>query len=303
MKQPILVIMAAGMGSRYGGNKQIDGISREGDIIMDFSLYDAYQAGFRRVCFIIKHDFEEAFRAHMKERAEKFFETYYVFQEMDDLPEGYEVPEGRVKPWGTTHAVLAARSVIDAPFAVINADDYYGKEAFGLIYGYLREKADAKHSCMVGFSIENTLSENGTVTRGICRAEDGRLTDIEEHFKVGRAEGGMISAENGAGEACLYPEGTLVSMNMWGFGREFIEVMQSKLAATLDVVLAENPLKGECLLPKCVDEEIKAGALEVAVLHSKDQWFGVTYKEDKPVVVEKFAAMKEAGLYPRDLWA
>lgn len=301
--EPILVIMAAGMGSRYGGNKQIDGISSEGDIIMDFSLYDAWQAGFRRACFIIKHDFEDTFRAHMKERAEKFFECSYVFQEMEDLPEGYTVPEGRVKPWGTTHAVLAARHAVDAPFAVINADDYYGKEAFSLIYQYLKAEADDSHGCMVGFSIENTLSDNGTVTRGICRAEGGKLTDIEEHFKVGRVESGLIGAEDGSGNYHEYPEGTLVSMNMWGFGASFIRVMQGKLSASLDLILRENPLKGECLLPTCVDEEIKAGSITVEVLHSHDQWFGVTYKEDKPVVVEKFAAMKGAGCYPVDLWA
>ena len=295
--------MAAGMGSRYGGNKQIDGISAEDDIIMDFSLYDAYQAGFRRACFIIKHDFEEVFRAHMEERAGKYFECSYVFQEMDDLPEGYTVPEGRTKPWGTTHAVLAARTAVDAPFAVINADDYYGKDAFVLMYDYLKKYADATHACMIGFSIENTLSDHGTVTRGICRAENGKLAEIEESFKVGRLEDGMIGAENGAGEFHRYPEGTLVSMNMWGFGPEFMQYMQGKLAATLDEVLRDNPLKGECLLPTCVDEAIREGVITVEVLHSHDQWFGVTYKEDKQVVVDKFAAMKDAGVYPRDLWA
>ncbi len=300
--EPILVIMAAGMGSRYGGAKQIDPISSENDIIMDFSLYDAYQAGFRRVAFIIKRDFEEVFRAHMDARAGKWFETYFVFQEMNDLPVGFEVPEGRTKPWGTSHAVLAARNVVDAPFAVINADDYYGAEAFRVMYDYLAHEADETHQCMVAFSVENTLSDNGNVTRGICHVEDGLMTTVEEHFEVGYREDGKIHARNGAGEDRLIPEGTPVSMNMFGFGKEFMKMLEDKLSSALTEIMASNPLKGEALLPAMVDAEIRNGNITVTALHSGDKWYGVTYREDREGVVKALSAKKAQGEYPVNLW-
>ena len=301
--EPILVVMAAGMGSRYGGAKQIDPISKEGDIIMDFSLYDAYQAGFRRVVFIIKEDFEKTFREHMDSRAGKFYETHFVFQNLNDLPEGVTVPEGRVKPWGTSHAVLAARGVIDAPFAVINADDYYGKEAFVEIYKYLMNQADASHHCMVGFSVENTLSDNGTVSRGICRVENGTLSSVEEHHEVGYCDDGKIYGKSGVtGEVSIIPEGTPVSMNLFGFGKEFVSVLQDKLVAALNEILKQNPLKGEALLPTMVDEEIHQGNASVEVLHSNDKWYGVTYHEDREGVVQALAAKKAQGDYPVHLW-
>lgn len=304
--EPILIIMAAGMGSRYGGTKQIDPISKEGDIIMDFSLYDAYQAGFRRVVFIIKEDFEEKFRAHIDPRAGLFFDVTYVHQEVGDIPEGFKAPTNRTRPWGTGHAVLAARNVTDAPFAVINADDYYGREAFSLIYDYLKNSADASHHCMVGFKVENTLSENGTVARGICKESNGRLADIEEHLEVGRETSGeyagTITGINTSGVKEVIEDGSPVSMNLWGFGKEFMDVLQSDFPAALREILAEDPLKGEFFLPSCIDAQIKSGRASVDLLHSNDKWFGVTYKDDKPFVVSKFAEMKKAGKYPADLW-
>lgn len=301
--EPILVIMAAGMGSRYGGNKQLDEVTEQGDIIMDFSLYDAYQAGFRRVAFVIKKDFEEIFRSHIEAGAGRLFETHYVYQQLDDLPSGFKVPEGRVKPWGTGHAVLAARSVIDAPFAVINADDFYGREAFRLVYEYLSSKADREHNCMIGFRIENTLSENGTVSRGICRSENGVLTDIEEHFEVGRdSELGVITGLNGAELKVAIKDGTPVSMNLWGFGREFMDVMARDFIPALERILDENPIKGEFYLPTPIRNQIESGESSFAVLTTDDKWFGVTYKEDKPEVVARLKEMKENGTYPERLW-
>lgn len=300
--EPILVIMAAGMGSRYGGNKQLDKITAEGDIIMDFSLYDAYQAGFRRVCFIIKHDFEEVFREHIENGAGKKYEVHYAFQELTDLPGGYSLPEGRTKPWGTGHAVLAARDIIDAPFAVINADDYYGREGFEKIYGFLTTKADATHNCMVGFEIEKTLSENGTVSRGICTSENGLLTGIVEHLMVAMEDDGTVTDTHEDGSKEVIPADSPVSMNLWGFGAEYMELLKQGFTKALERIMAENPMKGEYYIQTPINEQIADGSATYEVLTSSDKWFGVTYKEDKPGVVAKFAALKAEGVYPADLW-
>ena len=294
--------MAAGMGSRYGGNKQLDQITAEGDIIMDFSLYDAYQAGFRRVCFIIKRDFFDIFKAHIESGAGKKYEVHYAFQEGYDLPEGYSLPEGRTKPWGTGQAVLSARNIIDAPFAVINADDYYGREGFEKIYKFLTEKADASHNCMVGFEIENTLSDNGTVSRGICKAKDGMLTDIVEHLKVAKEADGTVTDTLPDGSKEVIPADSPVSMNLWGFGYEYVEILKNGFKDALDVILKENPLKGEYYIQSPINKQIEEGSATYEVLTSSDKWFGVTYKEDKPEVVAKFAALKDDGIYPRQLW-
>ena len=294
--------MAAGMGSRYGGNKQLDQITAEGDIIMDFSLYDAYQAGFRRVCFIIKHDFEDIFKAHIEKGAGKKYEVYYAFQDLNDLPEGYTLPEGRTKPWGTGQAVLAARDVIDAPFAVINADDYYGKEGFAKIYEFLTTKADASHNCMVGFEVEKTLSENGTVSRGICKAKDGLLTDIVEHLKIAKEADGTITDTLADGSKEIIPSDSPVSMNLWGFGTEYMEVLKAGFIKALDRIMVENPMKGEYYIQTPINDQIADGSATYEVLTSADKWFGVTYKEDKPDVVARFAALKDEGVYPRQLW-
>ena len=300
--EPILVIMAAGMGSRYGGNKQLDKITDEGDIIMDFSLFDAYEAGFRRVCFIIKHDFEDVFKAHIESGAGKKYEVHYAFQELSDIPEGYEFPEGRTKPFGTGQAVLAARNIIDAPFAVINADDYYGKEGFKKIFEFLTSKADASHNCMVGFEIKNTLSENGTVSRGICKAENGLLTDIEEHLKVGAEEDGSVTDTLEDGSKIEIPADSPVSMNLWGFGYEYMKVLEEGFKDALGKILKDNPMKGEYYIQSPVNKQIAEGSATYEVLSSSDKWFGVTYKEDKPEVVAKFAELKANGTYPKNLW-
>ncbi len=300
--EPILVIMAAGMGSRYGGNKQLDKITEQGDIIMDFSLFDAYEAGFRRVCFIIKHDFEEIFKEHIENGAGKKYEVYYVFQEGTDLPEGYTLPEGRTKPWGTGQAVLAARDVIDAPFAVINADDYYGKEGFRKIYDFLKTKADASHNCMVGFEVEKTLSENGTVSRGICEAKDGKLASIVEHLKLAKEADGTITDTLSDGSKIEISPDSPVSMNLWGFGAEYMEVLKSDFIEALDRIMVENPMKGEYYIQTPINKQINNGTASYEILTSSDKWFGVTYKEDKPEVVAKFAALKAEGAYPVELW-
>ena len=300
--EPILVIMAAGMGSRYGGNKQLDRITEQGDIIMDFSLYDAYQAGFRRVCFIIKHDFEEIFKEHIANGAGKKYEVYYAFQEGDDLPEGFTLPEGRTKPWGTGQAVLSARNIIDAPFAVINADDYYGKEGFVKIYEFLTTKADESHNCMVGFEVEKTLSENGTVSRGICTAENGHLTGIVEHLKVGKEADGTVTDTREDGSKEVIPADSPVSMNLWGFGLEYMKLLEEGFKKALVRIMDENPMKGEYYIQTPINEQIADGSATYEVLTSSDKWFGVTYKEDKPEVVAKFAALKADGTYPLNLW-
>lgn len=298
--------MAAGMGSRYLGSKQTDLFTEEGDLIMDFSLYDAWKAGFRRVVFIIRADLEDALRAHLRAGAGKKMETLFVRQELDDLPEGFQVPAGRTKPWGTGQAVLAARSVIDAPFAVINADDYYGPHAFQIIYDYLREQVDDDHYCMVGYRIENTLSAHGTVNRGICRAEGGRLQSVEEHYQVRRDDKGEHEGEitglTASGRLTVLPEGTLVSMNLWGFSPAYLPVMEAGFRSFLSRTLRRNPLEGEFLLHHAADRQVRAGEASVAVLPTDDLWFGVTYREDKPEVAARFESLKDQGVYPRVLW-
>lgn len=301
--KPILIIMAAGIGSRYGGIKQLDKFTKQGEMIMDFSLYDAYEAGFRKVCFIIKEEFRDVFKSQIEKGAGQKYEVHYVFQEIDDLPDGYSVPEGRTKPWGTGHAVLAARNIIDAPFAVINADDYYGKEGFNRIYDFLTTKVDDSHSCMVGFEIEKTLSENGTVSRGICKVKDGKLTEIVEHLKVSRnPETGLIADTLPDGSSVIISADSPVSMNLWGFAPDYINILKEDFIIALDKIMTDNPLRGEYYVQTPLNSHIADGSLSCEVLSSADQWFGVTYKEDVPDVIEKFAALKMSGEYPMKLW-
>ena len=305
MNKPVLVIMAAGMGSRYGGLKQIDPISDQGEIILDFSLYDAYMAGFEKAIFIIKRENEEDFRALVDERAGKHMEVAYAFQELTDLPSGYEVPEGRVKPWGTCHAVLSARHLIDGPFAVINADDYYGPGAFQTMYNYLETAADDDkyRYCMVGYQLPNTLTENGHVARGVCSVnEAGQLADIVERTKIMRRDGVIQFTEDDGDTWTDLPEDTTVSMNFWGFTRSFVDEMEARFPAFLDKAMVENPMKGEYFLPGVVDQLIKEDKATVRVLTSEDKWYGVTYKEDKQGVVDALQSMKDKGLYPEKLW-
>ena len=305
MKEPVLLIMAAGMGSRFGGLKQIEPISDAGEIIMDFSLYDAMLAGFKKVVFVIKEEMEEDFRKLIDGRAGKHMEVDYVFQKTDDLPDGYEVPEGREKPWGTGHAVMAARDVIDGPFVVINADDYYGHEAFQLIYEELlkAEDDDKYRWSMVGFDLAQTITENGYVSRGVCETDDeGFLTGITERTMI-MPRGDEICFSEDKGETWSpLAKDTIVSMNFWGFTKSLMDEMVARFPAFLDKALAEDPLKGEYFLPSIPDILIKEGKATVKVLSSKDKWYGVTYKEDRDDVVSALQSMKDKGLYPEKLW-
>lgn len=305
MKKPTLVIMAAGMGSRFGGLKQIETVSDKGEIILDFSLYDAVMAGFKKAIFIIKKENEEAFRALVDDRAGKYIGVEYAFQCLDDLPEGYFVPEGREKPWGTAHAVLAARRLADGPIAVINADDYYGPGAFQSIYQFLETACDSdKYDfCMAGYNIENTLTENGYVSRGVCQtSEEGLLREITERTKIQWQGDKIVYTEDEGATWQELPRGTVVSMNFWGFTQSMMKEMEERFPAFLDNALKENPMKGEYFLPGVVDQLIKEGKARVKVLRSQDRWYGVTYREDKDSVVSALQSMKDKGEYPDVLW-
>ena len=304
MKKPVLVIMAAGMGSRYGGLKQIDPVDTEGHKIIDFSIYDAVRAGFEKVIFIIKKENEKEFRTCIGDIVKSSIEVEYVFQELTNIPEGCSVPSGREKPWGTAHAILSCKGHIDGPFVVINADDYYGKEAFQVIFDYLREHTDDERYryAMVGYELGNTLTENGYVSRGVCEMDrDGYLTDIVERTHIEQTENGAAYTEDNKTYTDISVKST-VSMNMWGFTKSFLEEAEKLFAEFFEKTVPGNPLKAECYLPFVVDELLKAGKATVKVLPSKDRWFGVTYKEDKPFVVSAIAGLKEQGIYPQELW-
>lgn len=304
-KEPILVIMAAGMGSRFGGLKQIEPVSDKGEIILDFSLYDAVMAGFKKVIFVIKRENEEDFRKLIDNGAGKYIDVEYAFQELTDLPQGYQVPEGRVKPWGTAHAVLAARHLADGPIAVINADDYYGPGAFQSIYNFLENAEDGEkyQYCMVGYQIENTLTENGFVSRGVCKTSaEGLLTEITERTKIQWENEKIVYTDDDGESKIELPRGTTVSMNFWGFTPSMMKEMEAGFPAALDKILAENPMKGEYFLPSVADRLIREGKAEVKVLKSQDRWYGVTYKEDKESVVSALQSMKDKGEYPDKLW-
>lgn len=304
MKKPALVIMAAGMGSRYGGLKQIDPVDEYGNIIMDFSIYDAKKAGFEKVVFIIKRENEADFREAIGNRIDQVMETAYVFQELSVLPEGISVPEGRVKPWGTGHAILCAKDAVDGPFAVINADDYYGQEAFQKMYDYLTTHEDDEicHFSMVGYQVENTLSENGSVARGVCDTdEEKKLVRITERTKIFRKEDGTIVYVEDDQETVV-AEGTPVSMNLWGFSQAIFPELEGRFVTFQKEQVPSNPLKSEFFLPFVVSEMMQEGKADVEVLNSADKWFGVTYKEDKPMVVAAIRERKAMGLYPEKLW-
>lgn len=306
MKKTTLVVMAAGMGSRYGGLKQIDPIGPGGEIILDYSVFDAAQAGFDRVIFVIKKEIEEDFKKITEGRFDGRIDVEYAFQDMYDIPEKFSVPEGRVKPWGTGQAVLACRRLIDGPFAVINADDYYGKETFRLIHEELvKEKAaEGKYDfCMVGFRVENTLTENGSVARGVCQTNsEGYLTDIVERTKIAINSGKIQYTEDNGESWTDIPEGTTVSMNCWGFSPEMIKELEDRFSAFLEKGLRENPLKCEYFLPFVVDELLKENKAQVKVLQTTEKWYGVTYKEDRESVTEALREKLSAGIYPEKLW-
>lgn len=304
--KPILAVMAAGMGSRYGGLKQIDPVGPSGEAILDYSLYDARRAGFETVVFIIKPEIDEAFRASVGARAEKAgLEVRYAYQTLDKLPDGFAVPEGRVKPWGTAHAILSAADVIDAPFAVINADDYYGPQGFRLIYEHLA-KAETQEGApapwaMVGFLLGNTVSANGSVSRGVCKLdEENRLVKVTERTRIETYEGGIHYTENDGASWTDLPADAVVSMNLWGFTPDFLDRAREGFAAFLDASLPLNPLKCEYYLPSVVTAALEKGTAQVTVLTSADRWHGITYREDKPELVEALRRMSEEGLYPKD---
>ncbi|WP_434310957.1 nucleotidyltransferase family protein [Hominifimenecus sp. rT4P-3] len=303
MEKPCLVIMAAGMGSRYGGLKQIDPVDPQGHIIMDFSVFDAREAGFEKVVFIIKEEFQQEFQRVIGDRVAKTMEVAYVFQKLTDLPDGFRVPEGRVKPWGTAHALLSCRKEVKGPFAAINADDYYGKQAFRDLYRYLTEYEDdlTYHFAMSGYQLKNTLTENGHVARGVCAInEQGYLTDIVEHTHIAWKDGVPAYTEDDGASWAKLPPDTTVSMNMWGFSQNFLRETEERFAAFLEQGIKENPLKCEYYIPTVVHELLEEQKATVQVLKTADKWYGVTYKEDKPLVERAIADMKKAGLYPEN---
>ena len=306
MSAPVLVIMAAGMGSRYGGLKQIDPIDENGNIIIHYSLFDAYRAGFRTVVFVIKPELEETFKEVIGPKVPEKMDVKYVHQVITDLPEGYSVPEGRTKPWGTAHAALAARKVVDGPFAIINSDDYYGVGAFQAIFDYLSTHPDTDEYyeyAMVGYLLENTVTENGSVARGVCtRNEAGYLDNVVERTKIVKGEVMPRYTEDDGATWTDLPGDTIVSMNMWGFTRSYLDEAEARFPAFLDDAVKNNPMKGEYFLPGVVSLLLNEKKARVRVLTSPDKWYGVTYKEDKPVVVEALGRMRKEGLYPMNLW-
>lgn len=306
MNKPVLVVLAAGMGSRYGGLKQMDSVAGHGQSIIDYSIYDARRAGFEKVIFVIKRALEEDFRRLVGDRIARGIQVEYAFQELDDLPAGYAVPAGRKKPWGTTHAVLAARDLIRGPFAVINSDDYYGPEAFRLIYDFLSTQDEAavpQRYAMVSYLLGNTVTDNGSVARGVCRVgEDGLLREVVEHTRIEKDGSDARSTLDGGETWVPLPGSTPVSMNFWGFQRSFVDEGEARFPEFLDRILAENPEKGEFYLPLLVSRLIGEGKAQVRVLPSEDKWYGVTYREDKPGVVAALTDMTARGLYPENLW-
>lgn len=302
-KSATLVIMAAGMGSRFGGLKQIEPVGPDGEIILDYSVYDAVRAGFDKVIFIIKKEIEADFRAITDGRYDDKIKVEYAFQDLNNLPDGFTCPEGRVKPWGTAHAIYSCKELLDGPFAVINADDYYGAETFRVIYEELtREKEDrgVYEFSMVGFRAENTLTENGHVARGVCKIEDGYMTDIVERTKIMYRDGKIMFTEDEEVWEEI-PEGTPVSMNLWGFTPEILTEIENRFADFLKKN-ADNTLKCEYYIPLVVDELVKEGKAKVKALDTDEKWYGVTYKEDKKSVMDALREKSEKGLYPKPLW-
>lgn len=302
MNKPTLVIMAAGMGSRFGGCKQITPVDEAGHVIMDYSIYDALQAGFGKIVCVIKPEMEADFRAVIGDRIAKKADVAYAYQTIDRLPEGYSVPEGRVKPWGTAHAVLCAADEIEGDFAAINADDFYGRGAFRAAADFLRgDHAENEHA-MVGYLIENTLTENGYVSRGVCEGDsDGMLRVITERVHIEPRPGGAAYIEEGEGEVFI-PAGTRVSMNMWAFSHSILDEMRERFITFLNTRAVENPLKAEYYLPSVPDTLIREGKARVHLLETKERWYGVTYHEDLAAVQAAMARLRAQGVYPEKLW-
>lgn len=305
MSDPVLVIMAAGMGSRYGGLKQIDPVGTHGEKIIDFSLFDAKRAGFKKALFIIKEELLPDFQEAVFQKASQYLEIDWVFQKLEDVPEGVTVPEGRVKPWGTGHAALTAARVLgDAPYAVINADDFYGREAFEKIYQFLKNAKDGEklNFAMVGYYLKNTVTENGYVSRGVCQTENGMLQSITERTHIEkRGDGIAFTEDDGKTWTALSPD-AVVSMNLWGFTPGFTAALETDFRRFFREDVPKNPEKAEFFLPFVVDDLLAQDKAQVTVLSSADKWYGVTYKEDKATVVNAIRSMTESGVYPAPLW-
>lgn len=300
-----LVILAAGMGSRYGGLKQIDPVGPDNSIIIDYSVYDALKSGFNKVVFIIKKENEELFKEVIGDKVSKYIDVEYVFQSLDNLPEGFTVPEGRVKPWGTAHALYCCKGVVNEPFAVINSDDFYGRGAYAAAAKWIDSvdfTADSYKIAMAGYLMKNTLTDNGSVSRGVCDVdENSQLIDIVERTKIQRINGKISFTEDGETWNEL-PEDSYASMNFWCLPPEFIDETAGHLVQFLKNEVPENPLKSEFFLPLLVRDLLKEKKCTVDVLETKDRWFGVTYKEDKPDVVKSVRALVDSGVYPEKLW-
>ncbi|EHO54694.1 hypothetical protein HMPREF9099_00162 [Lachnospiraceae bacterium oral taxon 082 str. F0431] len=301
-----LVVMAAGIGSRFGGGiKQLAPVGPCGEIIMDYSIYDAKEAGFNKVVFIIRHDLEKDFKEIIGDRIKKYIDVDYAFQELDDLPEGFTCPKDRTKPWGTGQALLSVKGLVNEPFIVINADDYYGKEGFKVVYDYMKnhmkENGEKLDLCMAGFVLKNTLSDNGGVTRGVCKADaDNKLVDVTETFDI-ELKDGVLSAVDENKQKRDVDLNDIVSMNMWGLTPKFLDILEEGFPKFLKSMT--NELKSEYLLPSVIDEAIKSGKASVEVLKSHDKWFGVTYKEDKELVVNSIRALVDKGVYPEKIFS
>jgi len=304
MKKPVLVIMAAGMGSRYGGLKQMDPIGPAGELIIDYSIYDAKRAGFEKVVCIIKHEIEKDFIEIMNRGAAKHMDIQYVFQDMNKIPNGFEIPEGRVKPWGTAHAVLMAKDVVDGPFVVINADDYYGPEVFKIHYDYLMTHQDDEYYeyCMAGYYIENTLLPQGSVSRGVCITKDGYLTHIDERTTIQQNGNDIQFTEDGGNTWTTIPRGTNVSMNFFGFTNSIFNEIEKHFPENLTKILENNPLKGEYYIPVLTSDLVNEGKARVKILPTSDKWFGVTNKEDRTLMVNAMKEKTAKGEYPEKLW-
>lgn len=302
--KPTLLILAAGMGSRYGGLKQMDPMGPNGETVLDYSVYDAIRAGFGRVVFIIRKDFADDFKKEIGSKFDDKIDVDYAYQDLNDLPDGFSLPEGRTKPWGTTHAILAARNIINTPFAVINADDFYGSDSFKKITSYFDETSkstDGKdHYCMVGYKLKNTLSDHGTVNRGICADENGYLQDVEEHLNIEVEDDGVCRGENLAGNRVEIPTNSIASMNFWGFPPSIMENLEQNFIAFLKERGEE--MKSESYIPTDVDMALKSGKADCNILETSSSWFGVTYPEDKEMVVTNVNKLIEQGEYPADLW-
>ncbi len=300
-REPTLVIMAAGMGSRFGGLKQMTPVDDAGHFIIDFSLRDAWRAGFRKVVFIIKREHEQTFHETIGRRVEPYFETYYVYQELTNLPEGLSVPDGRVKPWGTGHAVMCCRDVLDGPFAVLNSDDFYGAGAFAAMYQFLKQNEDPDCYAMVGYHLKNTVTEFGSVARGICDVQDGYLQDVVERTKIFKRGEDAAYTEDGE---TFYPLSgkSVVSMNFWGFTPRMMDELWARFPAFYRKEVPENPMKCEFYLPFVVNAQLQAGTVKVRVLPCSETWYGVTYHEDLASVQAAIARMEQDGTYTPGLW-